>query len=616
MGRLEHQPGRWLITAEPHVAMRLKRYFAKIGHQMGTLKLSDTLENSREIRWWCERFPLEMTPEIRALLDARAEEHFQQEMSIHALITGRAQGDVVLETRIPLRGYQKVPAAIVHKVGRLLIADDLGLGKSAELIAILCDSRALPAVVVTQTHLVKQFAAELARFLPNLKSHILRKGSPYPLTKGPRGRVEMLPQVIITSYSKIAGWAETLVTTYGVRSILLDEAQEVRRTDSAKYAAAKHIADHCQFRAAATATPVLNYGDEIFAILEVVAAGALGSREEFLREWAEPVGSHGSYRIRDPKAFGSFIREQGLMIRRTKADVGRELPPLTTILQVVEADEEALDRVSAPTAELAKIILQQGESRKGAKRDAAEELANMLRQATGIAKAPYVAAFVRMLVEQGDRVVLFGWHREVYSIWEDLLHDLAPSFYTGAESPRQKEEAKRRFVEGETDVLIMSLRSGAGLDGLQGSCRTVVFGELDWAHGIHEQAMGRVHRDGQKEPVFAYYLVAETGADPVMADTLELKRHQVEGIRDPKQKLAQAMQRDPDRIKRLAEDWLKQRGKQVPRWKAAEPYPPPGSVVRPAPALVEEVREEPPPPPPPEPAPAKGAQFSLFGARR
>ena len=81
---------------------------------------------------------------------------------------------------------------------------------------------------------------------------------------------------------------------------------------------------------------------------------------------------------------------------------------------------------------------------------------------------------------------------------------------------------------------MISLRAGAGLDGLQYSgCRTIVFGELDWSPGVHEQNIGRVHRDGQPDPVVAYYLVADDGADPIMVETLGLKQDQVDGIRNP-----------------------------------------------------------------------------------
>ncbi|MFH4122341.1 ATP-dependent helicase, partial [Acinetobacter baumannii] len=66
--------------------------------------------------------------------------------------------------------------------------------------------------------------------------------------------------------------------------------------------------------------------------------------------------------------------------------------------------------------ELAKVILSSTQEFQGQKLRATEEFNIMMRQATGIAKAPYVAEFVRMLVESGESVMLYGWHRDVYNI--------------------------------------------------------------------------------------------------------------------------------------------------------------------------------------------------------
>ena len=65
-------------------------------------------------------------------------------------------------------------------------------------------------------------------------------------------------------------------------------------------------------------------------------------------------------RLKDPKAFGYYLREQGLMLRRTRQDVKRELPPLTKIPHRIDADMAALDEVAKDVASLAKLILQQG----------------------------------------------------------------------------------------------------------------------------------------------------------------------------------------------------------------------------------------------------------------
>ena len=206
------------------------------------------------------------------------------------------------------------------------------------------------------------------------------------------------------------------------------------------------------------------------------------------------------------------------MIRRTRKDVGRELPGLSVVPYAVDADEAALDSVGDSCRELAKIILAQGEGYRGQKMHASEELSNKLRQATGIAKAPYVSDFVRLLVEAGEKIVLFAWHREVYSIYLDKLKEFNPVMYTGSESTAQKEAAKNAFVEGDSKVMLISLRAGAGLDGLQNACRTVVFGELDWSPGVHVQCAGRVARDGQQEKVVAYFLISDGGSDPIVSE--------------------------------------------------------------------------------------------------
>jgi hypothetical protein len=212
---------------------------------------------------------------------------------------------------------------------------------------------------------------------------------------------------------------------------------------------------------------------------------------------------------------------------------------------------------------------------------AAEQLSNVLRQATGIAKAPYVAAFVQLLVESGERVVLYGWHRAVYAIWNAQLKRFSPAMYTGSESTNQKLESKRRFCDGETDIMIISLRSGAGLDGLQYNCRTVVYGELDWSPGVHDQDTGRVHRDGQPDPVAAYFLLAEEGSDPIMADVLGVKKQQAMGVMNPKADLISKLQTDGGNAKKLATSFLKQRGMPIPEKPVVVDLPPVANVRRP-----------------------------------
>lgn len=549
----------WAIKCEPYVMIRLKRVFARLKQDAyGTALLSDTEENCRELLWFLARYPMEV--EARDRLEQRAAAHVERESDVARIVSAGYVPPTFDKLAIPAREYQRVAADLLLRNGSLLLADDVGLGKTASAICAFTEPRTLPVLVVTLTHLPRQWAAEIGRFAPWLTTHILTKGKPYDILKKNGGR---FPDVLIANYHKLAGWADVLAGQ--VHMIVFDEAQELRHQGTAKFNAAQHIADQAAYRIGLTATPIYNYGGEIFNVINALRKDCLGTYDEFMREWCAGNGYGGDRpRIKDPKAFGAYVRSTGIMLRRTRSDVGRELPALSRSVHQVDADTDALDKVGKSAAELARIILQQGETKRGQKMFASEELSNILRQATGIAKAPYVAEFVRLLVESGEKVVLYGWHRTVYEIWLDRLKDLKPVMYTGSETTKEKDAAKAAFVSGESPILIISLRSGAGLDGLQHVCRTVVFGELDWSPGVHEQCVGRIYRDGQPDPVIAYYLVADTGSDPIVADVLNLKKSQIDGVRDPNADLIEALEVEEGHIKRLAEAFLIDRGLPLP----------------------------------------------------
>lgn len=555
-GSIRREAGSWFIRCEPHVRLRLKGNFRQIKKSdHDEVVLSDTPAHAHELLWFLQRFPMVLPPAEAQHLAARDEQYLHRQELISGILDG-SSAPRDFELAVPAREYQKIAAEVVLRSGALLLADDVGLGKTASAICALTDARTRPALVVTLTHLPPQWVSELEKFAPDLRVRILRSGKPYDLTRW-RGKAVPFPDVVIVNYAKLSGWADTLAPL--IRMVIFDECQELRRGDSNKYEGACHLARSANFRMGLSATPIYNYGGEIFSVLDCLAPDLLGTRYEFGREWC--VGGQWSdqAQIEDPKVFGHYAREEGLMLRRTRAEVGRELPPVSRIPHQVDAELHPLEQVQTSATELARIILAQGESHRGQKLHAAQELSYKLREATGIAKALHVAAFVRLLIETGEKVVLYGWHHAVYDLWRAAFADLDPSFYTGHESVAQKVEARRRFLEDETPLLIMSLRSGAGLDGLQQVSKTVVFGELDWSPGVHEQCLGRVARDGQAHPVVGYFLIADVGSDPVVADVLGLKRRQAEGIVDPDADLIEDLQIDPGHVRKLAEVYLAQR---------------------------------------------------------
>jgi SNF2 family DNA or RNA helicase len=579
----DRKRGQFVVDTASHVVLRLKRWFGSVGKKGGRqvksglsrIRISATPETARELQVFAQLFPMELCPELKRL----AKQHVKTTKLVDELLTGH-RPPPEFDLAVPLREYQRIATAITLQTGSLLLADEAGIGKTASAIGLFTDPKTLPALVVTLTHLPTQWEREINRFAPDLKTHVIQGTTPYDLTrprprKGMRGHAirqlaliqEAFPDVIITSYSKLRTWAPTLGPL--VNSVVFDECQELRRSGSSpglnrgaersfKYAGAETVAKGKRVRIGLSATPVYNYGSEMFSILNVLNPGALGTWSEFREEWC--TGWDDKHPIKNPKAFGSYLKDSGLMLRRTRSDVGRELPAITKVPHHIDADTSILDRAAGEAMELARIILAQSETNKGDRMNAAGQLDVKLRQATGIAKAPYVAAFVQLLVESGEKVLLYGWHREVYGIWQDLLKDLKPAMYTGTETPQQKERARDAFVKGDARVLLMSLRSGAGLDGLQHCCRTVVHGELDWSPAVHHQCDGRVHRDGQPDPVMAYYLYADHGSDPIVLDILGVKRQQATGVINPDAPLVEKLQVDPGHIRRLAEQYMRQRG--------------------------------------------------------
>ncbi len=542
----------WMVEGEPHLILRMKRVFPKADKTIpGKLQLTNTPENCRDLLWFMDRYPMTIHPKHKTLLEKGSTAYEEKLLTLEKILDGK-YSTAKLELAIPARDYQKIAAQLYLKNGFLLLADDLGVGKTCSAICSLMDPATRPALVCTLTHLTRQWRDELQKFAPKLKTHIIKVGKPYELADKKTGE---LPDVVITNYHKLNGWADTL-SKY-VRSAIFDEIQELRRIGSGKYYAAELVSDAVKFKLGLSGTPIYNYGSEMYNVCRILDKDCLGNAEEFHREWC--IGDS----ITNPKAFGSFVREKCIMLRRTRKDVGREIPPLTTVPHYIDCDSGALDKMKGSAVELAKIIVSSGE--RGDAFTASGQFDALMRQATGIAKAPYVAEFVRMLIESGESVVLFGWHHAVYDIWMEKLQDLKPVLFTGQETAVQKEEAKKKFCSKESPLLIMSLRSGAGLDGLQYVCRTGVIGELDWASGVIEQCLGRLARDGQTDPVTGYFLIAEDGSDPVMVDTLGIKKQQIDGIRDPNKDIIEKLQGNhSDHVKKLAQHYLDKLGVKLP----------------------------------------------------
>lgn len=569
----------WQIKCEAHVQTRFKRVFERVAKSSstGVIDISDTPENCRDLEWFMERYPL-FVPEME-YLERRAREYDEQLDLIRRILGGQQPPRQITLAKPAYQG-QLVGAELAMARGRILVADELGAGKTITALCMIANPECRPAVVVTLTDLPRQWLERIQEFTPDLKAYVLKTGRPFgnrprhgygPLDLAHRiDRGAPVPDVIITNYAKLPGWVEYFIEL-GVKSVTFDEIQELRTgAGTTRYNAAQQLTSRVSYAMGLSATPIYNYGGEVYNVVNCLIPDAFGSHEEFVREWTTTVGN-GKQGIKDPEALGRHLREQGYMIRRTVAEItGKAIDKPQSIIHKIEADTHVLDKMATDAAELAKIIIAQSGHTNIEKFQAAGQFDYRLRQATGIAKAPYVAAFAKILLQSEERLAIFAWHHEVYSLLASALWDFKPVLINGKETIPARQRAKAEFCGGDSRVILISLRAGAGMDGLQKFSRVAMFAELDWSPRIHDQCVGRLARPGQERQVLAYYPICDYGSDPVMCDALGIKNQLSHGILEPDAPLVEQMESTGANIKQLAAAYLAQMGIETPAESTSE----------------------------------------------
>jgi hypothetical protein len=549
-GKLHLTPrNQWLMhRIEPHVAIKLKQLFPRIEKgRTDNFTFPNDQPTCADLAWFCSRYPMEMPAGELEMLEAgrAAFEDTMAEMDRILMPDYVPPAYAGLRDGQAIRLYQSQAIELWRRRRSLLLGDDLGLGKTYTAAGAMLLPEMRPAIAVVQTHLPRQWREKIESFT-TLRVHEVKKGTPYSLPDS--------TDVIVFKYGQLAGWVDAF-RVIQPQSVTFDEVQELRTgRASNKGAAAIALRECCTYGMGMSATPIYNYGGELWNVMQAIDPDVLGTFEEFAREWCTALGN-GKWSVKDPIALGTYLREQNVFLRRTKKDVGQQVPPVNPLVEHVESDGKALADISDLARKLALRTTSGSFVERG---QAARELDALLRHATGVGKARHVAAYVRILLEAKVPVLLAGWHRDVYEIWMRELADFKPVMYTGSESPKQKQTAVDAFLGGHTDLFIISLRSGAGLDGLQARCSTVVFGELDWAAGVHVQVIGRLDREGQTEQVTAIYLNSEDGSDPPMVSVLGLKAAQSQGIVDPSVEVV-PIAADFSRVRELAKQFLDRR---------------------------------------------------------
>lgn len=502
----------WTIKGEPCVTEMAARLFPGSERRRGEARFTANRRIIGDVNWLMMRYPLEIAPRDRELWKnalAQAREHVLLRMNAEKLPRRSTPPEGTFEGE--LREFQKEGLSFLLANPRTLLADEMGLGKTVQALACLAAAKEFPALIVVPPHLLRNWQTEITRFL-----RLEGKPARVCVLTGLKPYQPPEADVYIIHYLLLRGWKQAL-PQMGFKAVVFDEIQELRHGGTEKYSAASLLAAECERVIGLSGTPIYNKGSEIWNVVNILDYHCLGDWESFTRAWCDGYGNH---LVRNPALLGEHLRREGLILRRTKEEVLAELPPKRRLVQEIDSDDKVYRELMRPVMDqLGSLLALHPDARERALLE--EQVGRGERQATGVAKAPFVAAFVRALEDSGEKVLLFAHHHAVMDIYRRELAAYRPVFITGRESTAQKEEAVARFMEGKTNLCVISLRAASGLNLQRASC--VVFGELDWSPAVHSQAEDRAHRMGQKDSILCYYLVAPQGSDRDMQDALGLK---------------------------------------------------------------------------------------------
>jgi len=505
----------WMIKAEPSVTELCKRLFpGSATNRRGEARFTAHRRIVGDLNWLMMRYPLEVKPQDaerwrNALTEAR-EYVRRREAAFRAPERVTPSPTVFTGQLTP---FQEEGLAFLLRTDRCLLADEMGLGKTVQALAMLTQLNAYPVLIIAPAHLMRNWEAEIGRFvrMPDERAasvHIVKGLKPYELPQA---------DIYLMHYLLLRGWKETL-PDLGFRYVIFDEIQELRHSGTEKYSAASLVAEQAERVVGLSGTPIYNRGAEIWNVINTLDFHFLGDYESFTREWCY---GYGNQIVAKPDLLGDHLRSEGIMLRRTKQDVLSDLPPKRRLVMNIDSDDSLYRRLMEPMGEKLQLLKHDRALSAAQRAIMTMEVEQGERQATGLAKAPYVSQFVRALLEGGEKVLLFAHHHQVMDLYHKELKAFSPAFITGRETTVQKEHSLERFMTGKTDLCCISLRAASGLNLQRASC--VVFGELDWSPAVHSQAEDRAHRMGQTDSILCYYLVSEGGSDQDVQDALGLK---------------------------------------------------------------------------------------------
>ncbi len=424
-----------------------------------------------------------------------------------------------------LRPYQREGLAWLDFLGNAglggILADDMGLGKTVQVLAHIVAARQrgqlqLPVLVVAPTSLVGNWRDETKRFAPDLKVLVLH---------GP-DRADRYPeiadhQLVITTYPLLARDRDQLLDQ-SFSLLILDESQAIKNPRSQAARVVREIP--AMRRLAMTGTPLENHLGELWAQFDAVEPGLLGGHKQFTKLYRTPIEKHG-----DAERQQRLNRRVGpLLLRRSKAQVLRDLPAKTEIVRMLELEGDQRNLY-----ETLRLAQHERKLRQACCDPRLVKLDSARKIMTSV-KLEALLELVDGLVSEGSRILLFSQFTEMLGLIELALkeRDIDYQILTGQTPSTKRADLVKRFQEGNVPLFLISLKAGGvGLN--LTAADTVIHYDPWWNPAVEAQASDRAHRIGQDKPVFVYRLICagtvEEKIQAMQARKADLARAVLEG---------------------------------------------------------------------------------------
>lgn len=402
---------------------------------------------------------------------------------------------------------------------RSILADDMGLGKTRQsALAMTATVPNGPYLVVCPASVKHNWHRELQlAFGDDVSVHLIGPAPPPPT--GFQGWVIVNYDLLKRDVDALLGLAFT--------GLVFDEGHYIKNHRSQRSRFARRLVTETNDEPVVhvlTGTPLTNRPRDLFPLLQLVDHSLGRSFLAFAKRYCDGhKNDYGYWQTGGASNVEELsVQLQGVMLRRTK-DAVLDLPAKQRTWLEVDVDENVRDALNEAVAR----FLAEERTDRGGRLGIA--MFSGARRRLAVAKVPQTLEFVRGVVDQGEKVILYSCFTHATRRFARALGDMAVTV-TGEVPTAKRQALVDRFQNDESVRVFIGQIHAAGVGINLTAARQVVFNDLDWVPANHWQAEDRAHRIGQEGSVNVTYLVARKTLEGFVRTVLDTKSRLVDEV--------------------------------------------------------------------------------------